>query len=161
MLQSDSFWALVGLVLFFVIIFYFRVPGMVLKALDRRTQRIQDELDEARRLREEAQGLLADYQRKRREAEEEAASIVEEARREAARMADEAKVKLDEMVARRTAAAESKIEQAEAQAVAEVRGRAADLAVAAAASVLRDKVKGDVAASLTESSIEQVRQRLN
>jgi F-type H+-transporting ATPase subunit b len=161
LLQSDSFWALVGLILFFVVIFYFRVPGRVMRALDDRTKRIEQELSEARRLREEAQALLADYQRKRREAEAEAEQIVEDARRDAARMADDARAKLKEMIERRTEAAETRIRQAESQAIAEVKAKAADLAVAAAEDILRDRVSGDIAAKLTETSIETVRSRLN
>lgn len=161
MLESDSFWALVGLILFFGIIVYFKVPGMVLGALDRRTERIRTELDEARRLREEAQTLLSDYQKKRREAEKEAEDIVDEARREAERIRSEAEAKAADMVARRTEAAETKISQAEAQAVAEVRARAADLAVSAAETVLKEKIRGDASARLTENSIAAVRQHLN
>ena len=161
MLQSDSFWALVGLILFFVIVLYFRLPGLVTRALDNRTKRIETELSEARRLREEAQGILADYQRKRREAEAEAQQIVDDARRDAARMAEDAKAKLAEMIARRTEAAETKIAQAEAQAIAEVQGRAADLAISAAETILRNRVHGEIADRLTEDGIAAVRSHLN
>ena len=98
-----SFFALVGLVLFFVLIAYLKVPGMLSKSLDERAQNIQDELAEAKRLREEAQHLLAEYQRKRKEAEAEAAGIVAAAEREAAALTEEAKQKTEEFVARRTA----------------------------------------------------------
>jgi F-type H+-transporting ATPase subunit b len=161
MLQSDTFWALVGLVLFLVILAYFGVHKTVLRALDARTARIKAELDEARKLREEAQALLADYQRRRRDAEAEAEAIVEEARREAERMTREATEKLRELVERRTKSAEEKIAQAEAQAIAEVRGRAAEIAVEAARRILEEKVQGEVADRILGDSIEAVRKHLN
>lgn len=161
MLESDSFWDLVGLILFFVVVFAVGAPRMVLKALDARTDRIRNELDEARKSREEAQALLAEYQRKRREAEAEANAIVEEARREAQRMSEEANLKLREMVERRTKAAEDKIAQAEAQALAEIRGRASDLAVAAATRILSDKLSGDASQRMIDDSIATVRERLH
>lgn len=163
MLQSDSFWALVGLILFLVLIASVGVPKMVLQALDKRTARIKAELDEARKNREEAQALLAEYQRKRLDAEREAEEIVEEARREAKRLTEDAEAKLSDMVARRTQTAESKIAQAEAQALSQVRDRAADIAVAAAADVLRAKFSGGSAESdaLFDRSVQAVRTSLN
>lgn len=161
MLTTDTFWALVGLVLFLAIAVYFGVPGMVVRSLDNRTNRIKTEIDEARKLREEAQALLADYQRRRRDAEKEAEAIVEEARREAERMTRDANEKLREMVERRTQSAEDKIAQAEAQAIADVRTRAAEIAVDAARRVLEDKVHGDVADRILGESIDSVRKHLN
>lgn len=161
MLESDSFWALIGLILFFVVVFAVGAPRMVMRALDSRTDRIRNELDEARKSREEAQALLAEYQRKRREAEAEAEAIVEEARREAQRMSEEANAKLSEMVERRTKAAEAKISQAEAQATAEIRGRASDLAVAAASRLLSDKLSGEASQKMVDDSITAVRERLH
>lgn len=161
MLESDSFWALVGLILFLLIMVVVKVPGKIVQALDQRTARIRGELEEARRNREEAQALLAEYQRKRRDAEEEAETIVEDARREAQRLTEEANEKLRDMVDRRTRAAEQKIAQAEAQAVAEVRGRATDLAVAAARQVLTERLDGGAANKMIDQSIDTVRSRLN
>lgn len=158
---ADAFWALVSLIIFLAILVYYGVPGMIVRSLDGRADRIRKELDEARRLREEAQALLADYQRKRREAEEEAEQIVSDAKSEAERMTEEANAKLEDMIARRTKAAEDKISQAENQAVAEVRARAADLAIAAAERILSDKVKGQVADDLVAQSMDAVRTRLN
>lgn len=161
MLSSDSFWALVGLIIFFVIMFAVGAPKMIFNALDNRTTRIRKELDEARKSREEAQALLAEYQRKRRDAEAEAEHIIEDARKEARRLTEEANEKLREMVDRRTKTAETKIAQAEAQAVAEVRGRATDLAVAAATQLLSQKVTGDTAGQMVDQSIDTVKARLN
>jgi F-type H+-transporting ATPase subunit b len=160
-LQTDTFWALVGLIVFVIIMFAVGAPKRIVAALDERTIKIRDELEAARRAREEARALLLEYQRKRGDAEREAEKIVEDARAEAERLTAEAKQKLKEMVERRTKVAETKIAQAEAQAIAEVRGRAADLAVLAAGNLLRDKLKGEAGYGLIDTSITTVRTRLN
>ncbi|MBA5778420.1 F0F1 ATP synthase subunit B [Stappia sp. F7233] len=159
--MDATFWAFVSLVLFLALLVYLKIPGKIGSALDKRADTISKELDEARRLREEAQALLAEYQRKRREAEEEATAIVAEARLEAERLTTEANEALEEMIERRTKAAERKIEQAEGQAIAEVRARATDLAVAAAREILGKTVKGDLADGLLGKSIDEVKARLN
>lgn len=159
--MDSSAWALVGLVIFFAILAYFKVPGLITGALDKRADTIRKELDDARKLREEAQALLADYQRRRHEAEAEAEGIVAEAKREAERLTLEANQALDEMIARRTAAAEAKIAQAEGQAIAEVRSRAADLAIAAARTVLEKTVPGKIGDDLLAKGIDEVKARLN
>ncbi len=161
MLQSDTFWALVGLIIFIVIVAAVGAPKKILALLDKRTDRIRDDLDEARKAREEAQALLAEYQRKRRDAERDADAIVEEARREAKRLTEEANEKLREMVERRTKSAENKIAQAEAQALGEVRTRATNLAIAAAADLLAKKLDSDAGSKMIDRSIETVQQRLN
>ncbi|MDA4630026.1 ATP F0F1 synthase subunit B, partial [Escherichia coli] len=101
------------LVIFLALMVYLKVPGVVGKSLDGRAERIRDELEEARRLREEAQSLLAEYQRKRKEAEKEAGEIVAAAQREAHAIIEETKQKTEEYVARRNKLAEQKIAQAE------------------------------------------------
>jgi len=159
--MNATFWAFIALILFFVLIVWMKVPGMISKTLDARADKIRDELNEARRLREEAQSLLADYQRKRREAEGEADAIIAEAKDEAERLTAETNAALEEMIARRTKAAESKIAQAEAQAIAEVRARAADVAADAAEKIFAAKVTGSVADGLMAKSIEDVKARLN
>jgi len=156
-----TFWALIGLVIFLGILVYVKVPGMIAKSLDDRADRIRTELDEARRLREEAQQLLAEYQRKRKEAEKEAADIVAAAKREADMLAQEARQRTDEYVSRRTALAETKIAQAEQDAVNEVRSRAVDIAVEAAGKLLAERVDTKVSADLFKSSLKDVRGKLN
>ena len=156
-----SVWVLVGLAIFAAICIYIKVPGMITKALDERASRIRGELDEAHRLREEAQALLADYQKKRKEAEQEAAEIVEAAKREAAALAEEAHKRTEDYVARRAAVAEQKIGQAEREAIAEVRSSAVDLAVEAARKVLGDTVDGKVGADMFKSSLAEVKAKLN
>lgn len=159
--MDATFWATVALFIFVAIVLYLKVPGMVSKSLDDRADRIRGELEDARKLREEAQQLLAEYQRKRKEAEKEAAEIVEIAKREAGLLAEEAQAKTEEYVARRTALAEQKIGQAEREAINEVRANAVDLAVEAARQILGSKVDAKTSADLFKSSVQEVKAKLN
>lgn len=162
MLELDAeFWVAVAFVVFLGGLIYLGVHEMLLKFIDQRRDRIKSELDEALRLKEEAQALLAQYQRKQREAVEEAAAIVASATAEAERMMGEAKVKMEEFIARRNKMAETKIAQAEAQAVADVRAAAAEAAVSAAGKILSQIVKGEVADRLVVKGIEDVKAKLN
>jgi F-type H+-transporting ATPase subunit b len=161
MLLEAEFWVALGFVFFLGLLGYLGVHRMIGKSLDDRSARIRAELDEARELKDEAAKLLADYQRKRQEAESEAQAIVADARAEAERLAGEAKAKIEEFVVRRTKLAETKIAQAEAQAAADVRGAAAEAAVAAAERILTQEAKGRLAGELIAKGIEDVRKKLN
>jgi len=161
MLLEAEFWVAVAFFILVAVFGYIGVHRMLTKALDDRQERIRAELDEARRLKEEAAALLADYQRRQQDAESEAAQIMATARAEAERAAVEARGKLDDFVARRRQMAETKIAQAEAQALADVRAAAAEAAVAAAERILRQTVKGKVADGLLTQGIEDVRKNLN
>jgi F-type H+-transporting ATPase subunit b len=162
MIELDAeFWVAVAFVVFLGGLIYLGVHEMMLKFIDQRRDKIKAELDEARRLKEEAQALLAQYQRKQREAEQEAAAIIAGATAEAERMMAEAKAKMEEFVARRGKMAEAKIAQAEAQAVADVRAAAAEAAVSAAEKILTLTVKGDVADRLVAKGIDEVKTKLN
>jgi F-type H+-transporting ATPase subunit b len=161
MLETPEFWVAVAFVGFVGLLLYYKVPGMIGKALDERAEAIRKELDEARRLREDAQQLLADYQRKARGAEEEAQAIIVQARREAEVLAAETRQSLKETLERRTRLAEEKIARAEAQAVDEVRAASVDAAVAAAEKVLKERVTPDVGAGLTDQSIHDLKRLLN
>jgi F-type H+-transporting ATPase subunit b len=156
-----TFWALVALVIFIGLLVYLKVPATIGKSLDDRADRIRGELDEARRLRDEARELLAQYERRRKEAEAEAQQIVASAKHEAELITREAKAKTEEFVARRTAMAEQKIGQAEAQAVAEVRSSAVDLAIEAAHKLIAAKAGGKNAEALVASSISEIKSKLN
>jgi F-type H+-transporting ATPase subunit b len=156
-----TFWVFMGFLVFIGILIYFGVPAKVTATLDARSARIRSELEDAQRLREEAQALLAEYQRRRGEAESEAEAIVAQARREAEALGEEARARLEEYVTRRTKAVEQRIAQAETQAVAEVRGRAIDVAAAAAARILAEQARGDVGDQLVGRSIDAVRSNLN
>ncbi|HWE18573.1 MAG TPA: F0F1 ATP synthase subunit B [Hyphomicrobiaceae bacterium] len=161
MLQMAEFWVGVAFLAFVLILIYYRVPALIAKSLDDRAAAIRKELDEARRLREEAQSLLADYQRKHRNAGQEAEAIVEQARREAEAFSAETRKALAETVERRRRQAEEKIARAEAQAVEDVRAAAVDMAIAAAERILREKAAGPGGAALIDESIRTIKGRLN
>ena len=161
MIKEPEFWVAVAFVLFVAVMIYVGAHKKVVETLDHRSARIKAELDEARRLRDEAEKLLAEYRRKQGEAEREAEAIVADAKAEAERVAAEARVKMEEFVARRTKLAEVKIGQAEAQALADVRAAAADAAVSAAEKILRDTAKGPVADNLVAQGIADVKAKLN
>jgi F-type H+-transporting ATPase subunit b len=157
---AASIWATIGLVIFIGIVIYFGVPKTIAGMLDARIKKIENELAEAERLRAEAKALLEDYTRRRAEAEKEAEGIVAAAREEAFRLTAEAGTALDTLIARRTKTVEDKIAQAEQQAVAEVRARSADLAIAAARVLLERQMptKGD---ALIDQAIRDVGAKLN
>lgn len=161
MLQEAEFWVAVGFVVLMGVFGYIGVHKTVLKALDNRRDRIKAELDDARRLKDEAAKLLAEYREKAKSAEREAQDIIASAKADAERIASEAKAKMEDFVARRTKTAESKIAQAEAQAIADVRAAAAEAAVAAASSIMTQTVKGSVADDLISKGIKDVRDKLN
>jgi F-type H+-transporting ATPase subunit b len=156
-----TFWVFLGLVVFLAIVAYMGVPAKLIAALDARSGRIKADLDDARRLREEAQALLEQYRRRRGEAEAEAAAIVEQAQREARAFAEEARARINDYVERRTKAVEQRIAQAETQAVAAVRSRAIDVATIAAARILAERAKGKAGDELVARSIAAVRKNLN
>lgn len=158
---NAEFWVAVSFVAFVAVLIYFGTHRMIIAALDQRSARIKAEIEEARRVRDEAQTLLAEYKRKQQQAEREAEAIITNARAEAERTAEETKVKMEDFVARRTRMAETKIAQAEVQALADVRAAAADAAVLAAEKILRETAKGAVADELLDKGIKDVRAKLN
>ncbi len=159
--MDATFWALISLIIFLGIIVYMKVPGMIAKSLDTRADRIRNELDEARRLREEAQQLLAEYQRKRKDAEKEASELIAAAEHEAAGLVADARQKTEDYVQRRTAMAEQKIALAESEAVNEVRRQAIDIAVAAAETLIAEKVDDEKAGALFSESVKELKAKLN
>ena len=161
MFAEPEFWVAVGFVILLGVFVYVGVHRTVLTALDHRAERIKAELDDARRLKEEAAKLLSQYKARHASAEREAQDIVTAARAEAERIAAEAKTKMEDFVTRRTKTAEGKIALAEAQAIADVRSAAANAAVAAATSIMAGSVKGVVADDLLSKGIAEVRAKLN
>ena len=157
---DSSFFVAVGFALFILLLGYFGVHSLIAGKLDERGKRIQAELDEARKLREEAESVLASYKARAVEAQAEADAIVAQAREEAEAMAKESAIRMEEFVARRTKQAELKITMAEAQATNDVRAAAADAAVIIAEKVLRIQTKGEAAAELVVRGIEDVRKNL-
>ncbi len=156
-----TLWVFLGFLAFFGVLFYFKVPPMLTAALDSRAKKISEELEEARRLREEAEAVLAEYKKKTGDVEAEAEAIIAQARREAEALSAEAKTRIEDYVARRTKAVESRIAQAETQAVADVRSRAIDVAAAAAGQILAERGKGSGGDELVARSIDQLRKNLN
>ena len=161
MFEEPETWVAIAFIILMGLFGYLGVHRTVLKALDNRSARIKGELDDARRLKEEAAKVLEEYKARRASAEREAEDIITTARTEAERIATEAKAKMEDFVARRTRTAESKIALAEAQALADVRAAAAEAAVAAAANIMSRSVKGQVADELLAKGIAEVKQKLN
>ena len=161
MFTQPETWVAIAFVILMALFVWLGVHRTVLTALDHRAQRIKAELDDARRLKDEAAKLLADYQARRASAEREAQEIVTNARAEAERIAAEAKTRMEDFVVRRTKTAENKIAMAEAQALADVRAAAAEAAIAAASTVLSQSVKGSVADDLLAKGIAEVKAKLN
>ena len=155
---DQTFFALVALVIFLGIVFYAGAHKKAGVALDNRANLIAKELADARKLREDAEKLLADYKQKRLDAEKEALNIIAQAKTDAVAYAEEARKKLTETIARRTKQAEQKIAQAEAAATKEVRSIATDLAVSAATKLIAEQKSG---AKLIAESITAVKTRLN
>ncbi|WP_196240254.1 ATP F0F1 synthase subunit B [Alsobacter soli] len=160
LLYDAEFWVAVAFFIFVGIVWKVGGFSAIVTGLDKRGEKIRAELEDARILREEAQKVLADYQKKRQEAEAEAAEIVRTARAEAERLAEETQAKLADFVARRTKMAEQKIAQAEAQAAADVRAAAAEAAVKASEQILR-KDSAVSSEALVAKGLSEVRSKLN
>src|SRR5215475_1413714 len=161
MFEDPETWVAIAFIILMAVFAYLGVHRTMLTALDNRAARIKAELDDAKKLKDEAAKVLAEYKARQASAEREAQDIVANARAEAERIAADAKTKMEDFVARRTKAAESKIAMAEAQALADVRAAAADAAVAAASTILSQSVKGSVADDLLAKGIAEVRAKLN
>jgi F-type H+-transporting ATPase subunit b len=156
-----TFYALVALVLFLGVVLWAGAHKKAGSALDDRAAQISKELADARKLREEAEALLAEYKQKRLDAEKEAQNIVTRAKSDAATYAEEAKRKLADSLDRRTKQAEQKIAQAEAAAIKDVRAAAADRAVALATKTLASNLSGKGGDGLIAESIAAVKSQLN
>ena len=161
LLLEPEFWVAVGFVAVIGLLLYVGVPKMVATLLDARALTIKAELDEARRLREEAAALLAGYQQKAAGAEAEAGAILTEARAEAERFAAESRAALAVQIERRAQVAQDKIAQAEAAALSEIRSLAADAAAAAAQKIIAARMDEKRAAALIDGSIKGLSAKLN
>lgn len=160
-MPAPETWVALAFLCFVGLLGYLGFHSRLIEALDQRQGRIKRELEEARRLKQEAQTLLADFERRGRDAEREAEAIIANAKAEAERLAAEAKGKMEDFVARRAKMAEAKIAQVEAQALADVRAAAAEAAVAAAAKILSTAAKGHVGESLLAEGIEDLKAKFN
>jgi len=160
-LANTDFVVLISFLLFIAVLLYLKVPGLVGKQLDKRADGIKSELDEARAIREEAQSLLASYERKQKEVQGQADRIVAHAKEEAAAAADKAKEDLKVSIARRMQAAEDQIASAESHAVKEVRDRAITVAVAAAKQVVAEQITAQQGNKLIDEAISDVEAKLH
>ncbi len=160
-LGNTDFVVLLAFILFIAVLFYFKVPGLLGGMLDKRADGIKSELDEARKLREEAQSLLASYERKQKEVQEQADRIVAAAKDEATAAGVQARVDLEKSVARRLAAAEDQISSAQAAAVKEVRDQAAMIAIAAARDVIAKQMTAADGSKLIDDAITLVDAKLH
>ncbi|SLN55768.1 F0F1 ATP synthase subunit B [Pseudooctadecabacter jejudonensis] len=166
---SPDFWSLsntdlivlIAFIIFIGVLIKFNVPGMISGMLDGRAEGIKSDLDEAKALREEAQTLLASYERKQREVQEQADRIVANAKDEASRAAEQAKADIKTSVARRLAAAEDQLVSAKDAAVREVRNQAVTVAVAAARDVIAKQTTAADANALIDDAIAEVGAKLH
>lgn len=160
-LGNTDFVVLLAFLLFIAVLYYFKVPGMIGGLLDQRAEGIKSEIDEARALREEAQTILASYERKQKEVQEQANRIVAAAKQEAQTAADQARAELEKSIARRLLAAEEQIESAQTAAVRDVRDQAVLIAVSAAREVLAKQMTAAAAGKLIDDAIDQVGTKLH
>jgi F-type H+-transporting ATPase subunit b len=158
---EPEFWVAVSFFIFVGVVLYFGAHKKIATALDARAALITRELEEARRLREEAEKVLADYRRKEGEAANEAEGIIALATKEAQMLAADTRKSVKEHFDRRMKLAEEKIARAEADAVREVRSVAIDAAVAAAQSLIAEKLTPDRAEKLVTESIDSLKSKLN
>ncbi len=155
-LGNTDFVVLLGFILFIAVLVYFKVPAMLGGMLDQRAEGIKSELDEARALREDAQTLLASFERKQKEVQDQADRIVTQAKEEAELAAEQAKVDLEQSIVRRLAAAEDQIASAEASAVKEVRDQAITIAIGAANDVIAKQMTATEGNKLIDAAIAEV-----
>lgn len=160
-LRNTDFVVTVAFIVFVGVLLYFKVPGKIAELLDGRAAQIKAELEEARALRDEAKAVLASYEKKQKDVQEQSARIVASAKEEAMNAAAQAKADLKAAIARRLAAAEEQIASAEASAIREVREKAVAVAVAAAGDVLAKQMTAEGAAASIDSAIAQVEAKLH
>ena len=159
LIQDPTFWVAVAFVVFVVLVFK-PIKGALIGGLDAKIAEIRQEVEEAEKLREEAQSMLANYQRKQRQAIQDAEAIVARAKEEAERHRAEADEAMKDMVRRQEEQAREKIAQAEAAAIQEVRSMSVELAMAAAEKLLADRLAGDEGLRLIDNSIEAIPRKL-
>jgi F-type H+-transporting ATPase subunit b len=160
-LSNTNFVVLLGFIAFVALLVYLKVPARLTGMLDARAAAIKSEIDEARALREEAKSILATYERRQKEVQDQAERIVASARDEALAAAEQAKAELKRSIARRMAAATDQIASAEAAAIRQVREQAVAVAVAAAGDLLAKQMTAEAASASIDAAIEQVEARMH
>jgi F-type H+-transporting ATPase subunit b len=158
--SNPEFWVGVGLLIFFAIVVAAGAPKMIAANLDSQSAKIKADLEEADRIRKEAEAMLASIKLQREQTEKQAVEMLAAAKADAARMALEAKAKLEDQIVRRAALAERNIASAEASAMAEVKAAAVDMASAAAEKVLAARLSGGGSDKLVDAAITTIGTRL-
>ena len=160
-LKNTNFIVSLSFILFIVILLYLKVPNLLAGLLDKRAEGIRTELDEAKNLREEAQTLLATYERKQKEISEQAERIIKNAKEEAKAVAVQAQKDLEISIERRTQAAVEQLESAETAAILEIRDTAISVAIGVAAEVIQNHSKEADKETFLENSITEVSKKLH
>ena len=160
MFQDPTFWVLVAFIGFVGVLVYLKVPGMVTKGLDARADKIKTDLEDADALLKEAQDLLASYQKKQREAADEAQEIKARAKEEGKRIVERGRARLEDSLQRREKLAMDRITQAEASALDEIRARTVDIALDATRDLLANNLSDHKANAMLDDAIKELRGRL-
>ena len=157
MLEKDATWVAIGFILFILMLIYFKVPGQITKILDNRAEKIKNELDEARKLREEAQAILADFQKKNNEAEKSAKALIDEAKKVAKNYEKEAKLKFEESLERRKKLLDEKLKRAEVEALNQIKNDITDIVFDAIDKTLsNDNINKDASDKIIDSGIKEI-----
>ena len=157
MLEKDATWVAIGFILFILMLIYFKVPGQITKILDKRAEKIKNELDEARKLREEAQAILADFQKKNNEAEKSAKALIDEAKKIAKNYEKEAKLKFEESLERRKKLLDEKLKRAEVEALNQIKNDITDIVFDAIDKTLsNDNINKDASDRIIDSGIKEI-----
>jgi len=157
MLEKDATWVAIGFVLFILMLIYFKVPGQITKILDNRAEKIKNELDEAKKLREEAQAMLADFQKKNKEAEKSAKALIDEAKKLAKNYEKEAKSKFDENMERRKKLLDEKLKRAEVEALNQIKNDITDIVFDAIdKSLSNNNINKDASDRIIETGIKEI-----
>jgi F-type H+-transporting ATPase subunit b len=160
-LQEPDFWEWLGLLAVIGLILWQGVPALIGKMLDARAVAIQNELTQAKQLREEAEQILIRYTERASHAQAEAQTILNQAQEEAERFRKESEAQLKALIERRERQAQDRIARAEAQAMAEIRSMAADAAAGAAATIIAARLDEKKAGALIDAGIKDVAAKLN
>lgn len=157
MLEKDATWVAIGFVLFILLLVYFKVPGQITRILDNRADKIRSELDEAKKLREEAQSMLADFQKKNKEAEKNAKAIIDEAKKLAKNYEKDAKSKFDENMERREKLLDEKLKRAEVEALNQIKNDITDIVFDAIdKSLSNNNIKREASNRIIDSGIKEI-----
>jgi len=157
MLEKDATWVAIGFILFILLLVYFKVPGQITKILDNRADKIRSELDEAKKLREEAQSMLADFQKKNKEAEKNAKALIDEAKKLAKNYEKEAKSKFDENMERRKKLLDEKLKRAEVEALNQIKNDITDIVFDAIdKSLSNNNINKDASDRIIDSGIKEI-----